>query len=68
MMTRCFAVSNSFRSNQTFRSRNFGVSDSRDARFIELALSEQGVGLIRYLEQTRQAAEAKLFEDGASRS
>ncbi len=57
-------VSNSFRSSQTLRARNFGVADARDVHFMELALSEAGVGLIRCLEQLRQAAEARIFHDG----
>lgn len=52
-----------FRSNQTFRSRNFGVADERDAKFMELALSARGDGLLARLENTRQAAEARLFEN-----
>jgi hypothetical protein len=60
-------VSNSFRSNQTIRSRNFGVSDGRDTRFMELALSDRGDGLIGALERARQAAESRMFEDGGLR-
>ncbi len=57
-------VSEWFRSNQTFRSRNFGVADQRDARFMQLALSDRGSGLLTLLEQTRQRSEAILFADG----
>ncbi len=57
-------VSEWFRSNQTFRSRNFGVADQQDARFMRLALSDRGSGLLALLEQSRQRAEAILFADG----
>lgn len=57
-------VSEWFRSNQTFRSRNFGVADQRDARFMQLALSDRGNGLLTFLEQSRQRGEAILFADG----
>jgi hypothetical protein len=57
-------VSEWFRSNQTFRSRNFGVADQRDARFMRLALSDRGSGLVTLLEQSRQRGEAILFADG----
>ncbi|HYO60919.1 MAG TPA: hypothetical protein VEU29_03365 [Actinomycetota bacterium] len=57
-------VSEWFRSNQTFRSRNFGVADQLDARFMRLALGDRGSGLLTLLEQTRQRCEAILFADG----
>lgn len=57
-------VSGWMRANQTFRSRNFGVADESDARFMELALSERGVGLLAILEGARQSAEARCFDEG----
>jgi hypothetical protein len=57
-------VSYWFRSNQTLRSRNFGVSDGRDARFMDIALIEPASGLLGLIEHIRQKAEARLFQDG----
>lgn len=57
-------ISYSLRANQAFRSRNLGVADDRDARFMELAMSGGNGRLLPLLEKVRQDAERQLFADG----
>lgn len=48
------------RRDQGLRSRNFGITDDRDGRFVTIALSKRGQGLIAELERVRQDAERRL--------
>jgi len=59
-------VCDDLRRNEAFRSRNFGVADAEDDRFMQIALCDRGWGLIEELERVRQDAERRFGTAGLS--